>query len=156
LFADADLKKLATCEVEGKKYYEGQKIYSKEDRFECICTKDFDSSKLFFLFQQAENEHCRKISCNMEIRYSDEFADGCIPTFFDNAGRCSHRWRCPEETDTIISFAKSVPFPDLKCKFGKLEMNIGDVLSPKKRYPDSCTTCTCELPPTPHCIQTSC
>lgn len=145
-----DLTKLAKCEVGGKSYYDGERIDTARSCFNCICGKDFEDKPF------AENKHCQKINCNMELHYYKRMLDGCIPVYWKKDDCCPIGWRCPNEETKVIpdSARKSTDEASpLSCTFGKLKMNLGDFLSPENDY-DQCTICTCKVPPHPHCIKT--
>jgi hypothetical protein len=71
-----ELDKLATCEFDGQKYYEGERIDAGRKCYSCFCQKGFENKPV------EENPHCHKINCNMELHYSSKIAKGCIPTYY--------------------------------------------------------------------------
>lgn len=145
------MNKLERCEVSGKTYYEGERIDTSRTCYSCICGKRYEDK------QFAENKHCRKINCHIEIHYSRQIYDGCIPIYYKTDDCCPIGWRCPDDQNTTVipDSTRKVPENDplLKCTFGKLEMNVGDFLSPANDY-DQCTLCSCSIPPFAHCIKT--
>jgi hypothetical protein len=145
-----DLNKLATCEFGGRSYYEGERIDTDKSCYSCLCEKDFEDKPV------EENKSCRKINCNMELHYYAKIMAGCIPVYYKTDDCCPITWRCPDEETKVIADTKRTVIDGetaLKCSFGNLSMNVGDVLSPENDY-SQCTICTCKVPPYPHCIQT--
>lgn len=133
------LTKLAKCEFNGETYYEGELIDSGESCFTCFCAKGFENKPV------EENKHCHKINCNIELHFGKKIAAGCIPIYYKTESCCPIDWKCPTDKTTVVA--------DNQCAFGKLKMNIGDVL-PKAEEDNECTTCSCKIPPHPYCIQT--
>lgn len=146
-----DLNKLAKCQFNGKTYYEGERMDSGRACYTCICGKDYEDKPI------EENKHCRKVNCNMELHYYKRIAQGCIPVYYKTDDCCPIDWRCPDKETKVIadSARKDAPAENssLKCSFGDLKMNVGDLLTPAENA-NQCTICTCKLPPMAHCIQT--
>lgn len=145
-----DLNKLALCDVSGKSYYEGERIDTSRSCYSCTCGKGYVDKPV------EENKHCHKINCHMEIHYSRQILEGCIPIYYKSDDCCPIDWRCPDSkttviTDTTRKSPENDPLP--KCTFGSLKMNVGDFLSPANDY-DQCTLCSCKMPPLAHCIKT--
>lgn len=148
------IKSLATCDVGGKIYYEGQQIDTGHSCFSCLCGKDYEDKPF------EENKDCQPINCNMELHYSINLLSGCIPVYFKDHSCCPIDWRCPSEYSKVIiadpTSINSNPAEGVssqKCTFGELSMNVGDSLSPWTSDYDNCTTCTCTTPPYAHCIK---
>lgn len=55
------IRSMNTCEVDGKSYKVGERIYPENVCYECLCTPDFDNSTSY-----ADNSNCLKINCGME------------------------------------------------------------------------------------------
>lgn len=145
-----DLEKLTKCEFGGKSYYEGERIDTGRSCYSCFCGKGFEDKP----FQ--ENKHCHKVNCNMEVHYSQQITDGCVPIYWKTDDCCPIEWRCPDKETKVVpdSSRKSTEVAsDIGCTFGGLKMNVGDFLSPENDY-DQCTICSCKVPPFPHCIKT--
>lgn len=148
------MNKLAKCEFNGKTYYEGQRIDTEKSCFTCTCAKGFEDKPV------EENKHCHKIHCNMELHYASKITAGCIPIYFKTEDCCPIGWRCPDDETTIVAdktrtkddTGKKTEDDTFYCTFGKLKMNLGDSLSADK-FAKSCITCSCLVPPQPHCIQ---
>uniref|UniRef100_U5EL88 Putative secreted protein n=1 Tax=Corethrella appendiculata TaxID=1370023 RepID=U5EL88_9DIPT len=143
----AEIEKLDTCMVDGKKYYAGQKIYPEsEPCYTCLCEKGFNNA-----LRVAENPHCKEVNCGIELRYLHNLRAGCAPIYFGNARCCPIGWRCPEEKDEIVSTGRtteSPPSAEQQCSFGKLRLNVGDIVKSN----DKCDECKCVLPPSVYCI----
>lgn len=141
-----EVNKLATCEFEGRTYREGQRMFPDGDTcWKCFCTKDFEN-KSFEL-----NKDCIKNDCNIELDEMTSVRKGCIPMYHKDIC-CPYDWRCPSEKDGIIPTNKEPNDKSLKCKFGKLELNIGDALS---KGENRCSKCICTTPPMVDCIAMS-
>ena len=150
LCSGEDLNKLARCEVNGKVYYEGERIDTARSCYSCICGKGYEDKPF------ENNKHCHKINCHMEIHYSQRIVEGCIPIYWRAEDCCPIDWRCPDDKTTVIpDSSRTVPDDDplMKCRFGNLKMNVSDFLSPANDY-DQCTLCSCKVPPMAHCIKT--
>lgn len=150
------LKKLSSCKFEGRTYREGEKMRSElSPCHQCICDENFNATK-----RLDENPSCSKTSCLMEIHAIDNVLKQCAPVYHKDAC-CPHSWRCPSLHDGIRptgnsptitnKAANNVTIP--KCKFGHLELNIGDSLSFSEQH---CSECSCRMPPFVDCKFTSC
>ena len=117
---------------------------SNNDCFKCFCTKDFENEPI------EKNKNCVKISCNMEIINSESIKNECVPIYPENVC-CPYSWRCPRKDDAIIPGDRNSDTKNFKCKFGKLEFEIGDSLSTGS---DSCSKCKCITPPFLDCVFT--
>jgi hypothetical protein len=76
IYIGEDLEKLAKCEYNGKTYYEGERLDTGRSCYSCYCGKGFENKPF------AENKHCHKINCNMELHYYQRMLKGCIPTYW--------------------------------------------------------------------------
>ena len=138
--------KLANCYLDGSMHFEGQRMYPEKDScYACICSKKFDNSTI------VGNEDCWEINCGLQIHYARQLQQGCIPVYYGKDGCCPIAWNCPDEKVKIIPNAKSISNDDdnLKCKFGKHSMNLGDSVLTD----DKCITCKCLVPPSAQCVQ---
>jgi hypothetical protein len=90
IFADEEEKELlATCYLE-KKYREGEKfIPASHPCYECLCHKDFDNSTI------SSNPHCRKLNCEIDLRFKPFIHRGCLPVF-SSEKCCPVDWECRE------------------------------------------------------------
>lgn len=137
----------------------------------CVCQAGFDNKTI------VGNPHCTKVDCNVEFNYGDRIARGCIPVYYKDSTCCPISWRCrkypkwiyaewgcwpphhflstflaAESSDAVTTRLRSKEEssdPQLTCKFGKLSLEIGDELNSQEDN----VSCTCEVPPQPHCIQ---
>lgn len=141
--------KLAQCYLEGEQYYEGQKMYPRNESCTfCYCQAGFDNSTL------TGNPNCYESNCGIELHAADRVARGCIPIYYGNDRCCPISWRCPSDNDTVLVDGRTEPVegdgkPEMQCKFGKLTLNKGDGVSSD----DECVECKCTIPPLAHCIQ---
>ncbi|XP_040164551.1 uncharacterized protein LOC120900971 isoform X1 [Anopheles arabiensis] len=145
------LAKLAQCYLDGRQYYEGQRMYPKEESCKfCYCKPGFDNSTV-----GADNPNCYETQCGLELHAGDRIAMGCIPIYFGNHRCCPISWKCPSDSDEVIVEGRieqdddAQPEPAMQCKFGKLTLNKGDGVSSD----DKCVECKCTVPPLAHCIQ---
>lgn len=56
------IKSMKTCEVEGKTYRTGERIYPENSCYKCLCTADYNNAT-----SHADNSNCVKINCGIEI-----------------------------------------------------------------------------------------
>jgi hypothetical protein len=141
-----EAKNLSTCVFEGKTYKEGERMFPNEyDCYKCFCTKDFDHKPVPI------NKDCVKANCNIELLEAESIKNKCVPVYPKNVC-CPYDWRCPSKNDAIIPGDRSLANDKSeKCKFGKLEFEIGDSLSPGE---NACSKCTCTTPPMLDCVFT--
>ncbi|KAL0267200.1 UNVERIFIED_CONTAM: hypothetical protein PYX00_009545 [Menopon gallinae] len=133
----------ATCEYDGKTYYEGERFYPEGDSCKrCYCKPGF-AGKL-------EEPFCEDISCAVELGRASRLNENCVPVYYGKEGCCPIRWKCPAPTvsaritpsagnDTMTTVAK--------CKFGQLELNQFDVLE------EDGVRCECLAPPYLSCFE---
>lgn len=58
----AKIRAINTCEVEGKTYHLGERIYPDNSCYECHCALDYNNATSY-----ADNSNCVKINCGNEI-----------------------------------------------------------------------------------------
>jgi len=98
---DSEKDKLATCWNSGVEYREGEKFIPQATPcYECICHQDFSN-----VTSIADNPHCHKLNCEIELRYKSFIQRGCLPVFHHEKC-CPVDWECRES----IAFASSVLF----------------------------------------------
>ncbi|XP_055587997.1 uncharacterized protein LOC129740358 [Uranotaenia lowii] len=140
------------CTLDGKTYLEKERMHPAKDQCRtCICHKKFQESN------QVIDPYCYDSICDFELRYSDKLYAGAAPVYFKDSC-CPVLWKMPENTDkvAVVSGKKSVPAAGpqssaMKCKFGKLTLNVGDKLEPV-RSNQYTYQCSCDVPPMVHCI----
>lgn len=85
-----DVKRLERCYLEGEMYYEGQRMYPKNETCRsCFCRAGFDNSTAI-----ADNPNCQEANCGIELHGGDRLAMGCIPIYFGNDRCCPISWKC--------------------------------------------------------------
>lgn len=86
------------CEVDGREYLEGEKIYINDPSVTCICNQTF-------LTEGATSKHaCTPIKCGWESVYHDRLQRGCTPVYYGTRA-CPIDWVCPgdrgQKVDTL-------------------------------------------------------
>lgn len=85
------MDQLQKCEVGGKSYRVGEKIYPEGNScYECLCAEGYDNKTTF-----AENPHCEKINCGFELSLT-QLKDGCIPIYYKTPECCAIEYLCRE------------------------------------------------------------
>lgn len=85
---DDEIAELATCELDGKTYREGQGMYPESHPcYSCICGEGFDASNIF------NSTHCRKQHCGID-HYIHNLQKGCTPIYYGTKRCCPISWRC--------------------------------------------------------------
>lgn len=110
----------------------------------CLCTNDFENKPV------TQNKDCLRVECSLELKETDNIRNKCVPIYHPDSC-CPYNWACPKSDDAIIPGNNSQTSSSAKCKFGSLELNIGDVLSTKE---NNCFKCSCNVPPMLDCIFT--
>ncbi|XP_065086059.1 uncharacterized protein LOC135708048 [Ochlerotatus camptorhynchus] len=136
-----DIAQLATCNIDGKFYHEGQRMRTPSNPCRhCICSVDFEASDTDC------NENCYEEKCTFEIHWTDSLAKGAAPVYLDGFC-CPSSWRLPEETDKLVKGPNSSKDTSLECKYGNITLKVGDSVNDK----DDVNRCTCTIPPMVHC-----
>lgn len=78
MFADD----IATCEIEGKTYKEGEKFYLKESCDVCVCDKGFKKEAPF----------CKPVKCSLEALRAQELADHAAAVYLKGDTCCPSTW----------------------------------------------------------------
>lgn len=135
---------LYECQYGGRTYKEGQVIYPEDAPCKkCICQNGFNGT--------LAEPWCEEISCGIELHYSRRISDGCVPVYYGTTGCCPIDWRCPDANDSIIARVNATTKnADYKCKFGQLELRVGEKLSGTS---NTCVECSCSVPPLVSCTQ---
>jgi hypothetical protein len=134
------------CEFEGKTYREGERMYPTDSEltcYRCLCTNSFESA-----VGVTVNKDCQKLGCKMELAASDDIRKKCVPSYHTDVC-CPYTWKCPSKNDAIIPGERKNDPTSPKCKFGNLELEIGDTLALAEI--NSCVKCTCDIPPMLSC-----
>ncbi|RZF43767.1 hypothetical protein LSTR_LSTR009190 [Laodelphax striatellus] len=134
-----------TCEYGGEVWEEGQAFYPKEKPCKkCICKQGFNGTFV--------SPYCEDIICEMELHYADYISEGCTPVYYGDDSCCPIYWHCPTKNDTIVKEDVEKDKVTIKnkdgepkCKFGNLEMAVGQRLAPPIR--ENCLECSCKVPP---------
>ncbi|KAK5641000.1 hypothetical protein RI129_009547 [Pyrocoelia pectoralis] len=140
----APFRDLASCEVDGKTYREGQKFYPKDSCKQCVCQIGFNG--------KLEEPFCKLPSCQVEVRHSQELINKCAPVYKNSKARCCpYLWLCPNESLMFISEGED---NGKTCQFGDKDIKSGSVLRTTieqfgKLYS---VKCDCQLPPLLTCL----
>ncbi|KAJ8719161.1 hypothetical protein PYW07_016717 [Mythimna separata] len=134
------IAQLATCEVDGQTYREGQTYQPKNTRKTCVCTKDFNAT------DNAAN--CRDINCGIEIHYQSDLLQNCAPVFPGNMRGCPIGFEC-QTTKTKVVRGLNIRNLTASCVFGNTTLIVGDEVT----VDDNCTKCTCTVPPFVTCMR---
>ncbi|CAO1429680.1 unnamed protein product [Diamesa hyperborea] len=130
---------LATCNVQGITYKEGDKIYPENTCYKCVCTSDFEDNVPI-----EQNKNCRKLECGIELHSAAKLKDGCAPVYGKDRC-CPYYWHCPSNTDVVVKANTSRKSGET-CKFGQLTLQVGDQINV-----DSKKSCSCIHPPMIEC-----
>lgn len=85
----ARIAQLNKCIVDDEQYYPGQKMYPKEDScYHCLCAEGYNNQTAV-----AENPHCERIDCHIEINYGDKIRSGCVP-IYETSRCCPFEYKC--------------------------------------------------------------
>lgn len=83
-----EISKLLKCELEGKTYREGEKMFPDAyPCYSCICGDGFDPNMI------ETSPFCRKINCSIEHQ-NHKLQNGCIPVYYSTNRCCPIDWRC--------------------------------------------------------------
>ena len=108
-----ELQQKATCELEGKTYHEGEKMYPDSDPCTvCHCQAGWDGD--------LEGEFCKETKCTI-LGQEDKILRGCQPVQKDNVC-CPFEWVCPEELESnspVETRAGSAIKEEDKCRLPK-------------------------------------
>ncbi|KAF5308088.1 hypothetical protein FQR65_LT00630 [Abscondita terminalis] len=145
--------KVPTCEVDGQKYFAGQKFYPKDTNLHCVCQQNFEG-KFVAPF-------CRNIECGIQLKYVQELKNRCAPLYKDKIlPNCPSSWFCPnpDEPDKIVKKGKNQN-NQLKCFYGDAVLNLNDYFERKEldylERADNVFKCECVVPPLLTCYITS-
>jgi len=145
------VKELAKCELEGRTYTEGEKMYpDSASCHTCLCTKDFNNS-----ISIDSNKNCKKVDCGIELRNLYRLQSGCVPVYFGSSDCCPIDFRCPSSKDEVMPFegrADLEVVPEKTCKYGDHNLHIGQSLNSLE---DKCVECSCKQPPMVECVKKS-
>jgi len=145
------VKELAKCELEGRTYNEGEKMYpDSASCHTCLCTKDFNSSVPI-----DSNKDCKKVDCGIELRNLYRLQSGCVPVYFASRDCCPIDYRCPSAKDEVMPFEGRADLevaPEKTCKYGDHNLHIGQSLNSLE---DKCVECSCKQPPMVECVKKS-
>merc|ERR1719158_894091 len=124
-----ELNKLSTCTLDGKTYYEGQKMYPEKDKCAvCHCKAGWDGD--------IEGEFCRKVDCGLQLS-GDKLMRGCQPVYQDNVC-CPTDWVCPNKEPTSTEQTRSAIKASDRCLLPK-DIGPCKMFSPPTFYFDTST-----------------
>jgi len=124
-----ELNKLPTCTLDGKTYYEGQKMYPKADKCSvCHCKAGWDGD--------IHGEFCKKVDCGLQLS-GDKLMRGCQPVYQDNVC-CPTDWVCPSQEPSSTQQTRSAMKASDRCLLPK-DIGPCKMFSPPTFYFDSTT-----------------
>jgi len=124
-----ELNKLSTCSLDGKTYYEGQKMYPEKDKCAvCHCMAGWDGD--------IQGEFCRKVDCGLQLS-GDKLMRGCQPVYQDNVC-CPTDWVCPNKEPTSTEQTRSAMKASDRCLLPK-DIGPCKMFSPPTYYFDTTT-----------------
>lgn len=91
-----------TCLVEDQTVREGERFYPRNTCVRCVCPQNF-TGKL-------EEPYCQRISCNVQIRDSENLEKSCAPFYFKSSDEtdatlcCPSDWICRKYTCTRCGY----------------------------------------------------
>jgi len=122
-----ELKKLATCTLDGETFYEGQKMYPKEDPCsECLCQSGWDGD--------IHGKFCKKSNCDLQLSI-DKLVKGCQPVYQENIC-CPVDWVCPNENPSSSPIVRTAMKASDVCLLPK-DIGPCKMFSPPSYYFDS-------------------
>ncbi|XP_075976450.1 uncharacterized protein LOC142976778 [Anticarsia gemmatalis] len=132
---------LKTCEVDGKSYREGEMFEPLNTKKTCVCAAGWNGTV-------DDPTFCRDINCGIEIHYQSDILQGCAPVFVGDMRSCPIGFECPSSDNKVI---KSLNIKNLsaQCVFGNMTLTVGDEVT----VSDTCTKCTCSVPPFVNCVR---
>ncbi|XP_048508470.1 uncharacterized protein LOC105686865 [Athalia rosae] len=150
---------LATCELDGKTYYDGQPFTpTSEPDLYCICGPGYTGQNVEPF---CKNRNSESYPCDADLRGAYDIHNNCTPAFYINqnpATECNLMSRCQNKNDEVLKRTattktelETIDNPDWTCIFGNLTMNLGDELNQGTHYDSVCIRCVCEVPPYPTC-----
>lgn len=144
-----DKKKLAECTTKDEVFLAGQRMYPSSNKcLTCICHARYNQTNI------ATDPNCYETICGFELFYAKHVYNGGAPVYYEDRC-CPWEWRMPKDSDRLAegSSKKEVEDSLLKCKYGKLTMNVGDSLV--SEVTDQYTyNCACHIPPLAQCTMT--
>ncbi|XP_031619448.1 uncharacterized protein LOC116338382 [Contarinia nasturtii] len=135
------------CVFEGKNYGIGEKMYPKDDScYRCLCGEGFTNKTSL-----AENPHCQRVNCHIELNQFKDIIEGCVPIYYKTPTCCPIAVKCPAKDDAVELGFSSEYANDAKysCKFGDLTLKYGEQLKSSNK----CLKCECSTPPYLTCVQ---
>lgn len=130
---------------------EGQQFYPPNTCMKCVCPKNFNG--------KFEEPHCERIKCAAQVRNQKDIIDHCAP-FYTASEKdplcCPSEWICPSENDKISTInPKADQSSDLRCKFGKTLLKLGEGFETKLTVwnKERKAKCECILPPFATCTE---
>ncbi|KAL9703985.1 hypothetical protein quinque_007503 [Culex quinquefasciatus] len=141
-----DREYLVKCTVNGRSYYEGERVYLEDRHCQtCLCTRASGGC--------LEGEvTCQDHLCDFEVFNIGKLLEGAAPVY-DDVSCCPIDWRLPQETDAVALCAGSYSgnYAYQQCLYGNLTLNQGESLVPSITQ-DGKYKCSCAIPPMVHCI----
>lgn len=85
---DEKIRSLSTCEVDGRTYRLGERIYPDGACYECLCVAGYNNAT-----SHADNPQCSKVDCGIELEMTN-LRDGCVPIYYKTPNCCPIEYKC--------------------------------------------------------------
>lgn len=82
------IRSLKTCEVDGRTYRHGERIYPENACYTCHCVDGYNN-----VTSHADNPNCSKVNCGMELQMNN-LREGCVPVYYKTPNCCAIDHKC--------------------------------------------------------------
>ncbi|XP_045473120.1 uncharacterized protein LOC123679727 [Harmonia axyridis] len=130
---------IATCEIEGKTYQEGNTVHLKEKCEVCVCDVNFQQKAPF----------CRPRKCYDRATFANAIERFGAPAFFKNENCCPNVWVTDEGQELVKMNQETASESGVSCNFGtrKVALGYGFKTKVKPYGTEVSLNCECSMPP---------
>lgn len=117
-----NIEKLGICWFEGKRYRNGQLMFSAQDEcfnYRCVCANGFDNST-----SVEQNKNCVRTYCGIVTSHLSDLRDRCAPVF-NEYPCCPYKWKCRKKLFNYLTLNISLQFL-FKFSFSQPRSSIRD------------------------------